>query len=462
MKGSIKRYCVCLDDAGKQLGTRCPDLTGKPKHGMFEYRDRLAATGKDREFRRRGFSTKKAAEEFRGRVYEMYALAKGDTQATARIGDLIFEKTKRGGELPAVDDVRRRLGLGRDLDRSQTVGEYLPQWLAGKRKLRDSVVRLYGGHIDHFLVPLLGHIPLDRLTAEHIADMLDWIEEWNSEIRTAHDEGRRPVLDKDVRKRSGIVDVATQRRIFATLRCALNAAWKTRRIDHNPCHFVEMPTEYREPARTWAPEQVAAFLDHCESTHDRLSVLFRLVLLHGLRRGEAVGARRSRFNHRTRDLVVARPLLQLGGKIVESRPKTRAGERPVVLDAGTADLVKREARERAKEKLAWGEAYEDNDLIFSREDGSPYPPDYVSRRFRELIAAAGLPRIKLHEGRHTAASLRLEAGVDIKVVSEGLGHSNTAITQNLYTHVRRVLHDQAAEAVVQLLPERPGRGAVAQ
>ncbi len=259
-----------------------------------------------------------------------------------------------------------------------------------------------------------------------------------------------------------MVDIATQRRIFATLRTALNTAWKTRRIDHNPCHFVEMPTEYREPARTWSPEQVAAFMDYCESVQDRLSVLFRLVLLHGLRRGEAVGARRSRFDHRKRDLMVARPLLQLGGKIVESRPKTRAGERPVVLDAGTADLVKRECRERAKEKLAWGAAYADNDLIFCWEDGTPYGPDYVSRRFRELTVAAGLPRIKLHEGRHTAASLRLEAGVDIKVVSEGLGHSNTNITQNLYTHVRRVLHDNAAEAVVQLLPERSRRGEAAQ
>jgi integrase len=85
-------------------------------------------------------------------------------------------------------------------------------------------------------------------------------------------------------------------------------------------------------------------------------------------------------------------------------------------------------------------------------------PDYVSRRFGALSEAAGLPRIALHAGRHTAATLELEAGVDIKVVSERMGHSTTAITQNLYQHVRRQVHDGAAEAVVWLLPDRRSAG----
>ena len=107
--------------------------------------------------------------------------------------------------------------------------------------------------------------------------------------------------------------------------------------------------------------------------------------------------------------------------------------------------------------MAWGEAYEDNDLIWCREDDSPYPPDWVSRHFVDLAERAGLPRIQLHAGRRTAASLALEAGVDIKVVSERMGRSTTTITQNLYQHVRRVVHDRAAEAVVQLLPERKSK-----
>jgi len=221
----------------------------------------------------------------------------------------------------------------------------------------------------------------------------------------------------------------------------------------NVALFVEMPGEHRDPRLVWSPEQVVRFLEF--TADDRLGTLYRLILLHGPRRGEAVGARRSAFNHAARELRVTRPILQLGGRLVESRPKTRAGERTLYLDAGTADLIKRESTARLRERLQWGEAYEDNDdLIWCREDGSAYSPDYVSRHFIEMSEKAGLSRIQLHAGRHTAASLALEAGVDIKVVSERMGHSTTTITQNLYQHVRRAVHDKAAEAVVQLLPER--------
>lgn len=452
MKGSIKRYCFCKDPAtGKELGARCPELAGT-KHGEWEYRDRHMTGSGLRPFRRRGFPTRKAASEFRADVYELMALARGDAQALARIGDLVFDKTRRGGQLPAVDDVRRRLGLGGDLDRSQLTSDWLRSWYAGKRKLRDSTANGYGQHLDNWLIPHLGHIPLDRLSPEHISDLFDLIEEWNSEIADAANAGRKPVLPGDVRKRARPTGVATQRRIYATLRNALNAARKARRIDFNPCDAVEMPPEYREPRLVWSPEQVATFLD--ASADDRLAVMYRLILLHGPRRGEAVGARRSAFNFDAKELRVLRPILQLGGKLVESRPKSHAGERVLCLDAETAELIRRDLRRQAKERLAWGEAYDDNDLIWCREDGSPYSPDYVSRHFVDLAETAGLPRIQLHAGRHTAATLYLEAGVDIRVVSERMGHSTTSITQNLYQHVRRVVHDRAAEAVVQLLPER--------
>jgi integrase len=90
--------------------------------------------------------------------------------------------------------------------------------------------------------------------------------------------------------------------------------------------------------------------------------------------------------------------------------------------------------------------------MFADQLGRPLHPDFVSRRFRELALEAGLPVITLHAGRHTAATLALEAGVDIKIVSEQLGHSTTRITQDLYQHVRLQLQVDSAEQVVALLP----------
>jgi integrase len=144
---------------------------------------------------------------------------------------------------------------------------------------------------------------------------------------------------------------------------------------------------------------------------------------------------------------------QIGGEVVLGRPKTKAGERPVSLDAGTVEALRAHRKRQLAQRLAWGNAYEDNDLVFAREDGSMEMPERVSRRFKQLAREAGLPPIKLHGGRHTAASLALEAGVAMKVVSDQLGHSTTAITSDLYTHVYKVVRDDAADRVAALLNE---------
>jgi integrase len=122
------------------------------------------------------------------------------------------------------------------------------------------------------------------------------------------------------------------------------------------------------------------------------------------------------------------------------------------------EALRAHRKRQAAERLAWGEAYHDEDLVFAREDGSMERPDRVSRHFKDLARAAGLPPIKLHGGRHTAASLALEAGVAIKfkTVSDQLGHATTGITADLYTHVSKVVRDDAAERVAALVPLRRG------
>ncbi len=128
------------------------------------------------------------------------------------------------------------------------------------------------------------------------------------------------------------------------------------------------------------------------------------------------------------------------------RPKTKAGLRQISLPAGIVMLLKAHQEAQRRERWALGEAYIDGDLIFWREDGSVLHPETVSRVFKTLAVAAGLPPIRLHDGRHTAASLALEACLDVKVVSAAMGHSNTQITRDLYQHVRVAVADEAAAA----------------
>ena len=149
-------------------------------------------------------------------------------------------------------------------------------------------------------------------------------------------------------------------------------------------------------------------------------------------------------------MTVDRPVLQLGGAVVEGKAKSKAGERRIWLDAATVALLRAHRRAQLAARLRASTAWLDNDLIFCRADGSPWPPDYVSRRFKALAAAAGVPVIKLHEGRHSAASLARDAGIDPKIRREQMGHTTAAMTDH-YTHVLAEAHLDAAERVARLV-----------
>jgi integrase len=149
-------------------------------------------------------------------------------------------------------------------------------------------------------------------------------------------------------------------------------------------------------------------------------------------------------------------LIQVGGRLTWGKPKSRAGERVVGLDKGTVAAGRAHRARRSRERLAAGEAWQDSGRLFTREDGAPLYPEQVTRTFKFLAKAAGLPVIRFHSTRHTAATLALEAGIGTKIVSEQLGHSTTRITEDLYQHVRVQVQIDAAETTVALLPDTKG------
>ena len=446
----------CKDPvSGKELGRTCPKLKGR-HHGTHGYDTRIPTTNGVKELRRFGFATQGDAADAASKVWELIKLGGADAPTQQRIGDLIFRATARGGQLPEVEDVRRRLGLRRDLDRSETFGEAWAAWLAGKRKARPSYARGLDQMGRHWLLPVLADVALDRLNGEHCAMIFERIEMLNEEITAAREEKRKPVLPGDLRKQPKFVGVATQHRIFAALRGFLNHAWKrVHKIAFNPVYAVELEPETRDKLLVWTPEQVVCFLDY--TRNHRLHFLWRLALLRGFRRGELCGMADDDMDLDTAAITVNVALLQVGGRLTWGKPKSKAGERVVGLDKGTVTAGKAHRKQRARERLAAGEAWEDSGRLFTREDGTPLYPEQVTRTFKNLAKAAGLPVIRFHSARHTAATLALEAGIGTKIVSETLGHSTTRITEDLYQHVRVQVQIDAAETVVALLPEAKPR-----
>jgi integrase len=457
-KWSTPKRCYCKDpDTGRELGRTCPKLTGR-HHGTYGYTTRVpVSTSKSgvRELRRFGFATKTEAGEAAGKVWDLVKLAGDDARTAKKIGDMIFEKSARGGELPAVDDVRRRLGLRRDPGAAPTFGEAWDAWLAGKRRARPSYLKWLTEIGRNWLVPVLGDMLLERVNGEGCALVFSRIDDFNEEIDHARESGRAPNLPEDIRKEQKHVGVSTQHGIYRALRAFLNFQWKkAHAIPFNPVYMVELEPETHVAPLTWAPEQVAQFLGHHQD--HRLIFLWRLALLRGLRRGELCGMADVDFDDEEGSITVNAALLEIGGKLVWGKPKSRAGERVIGLDEGTVEEGQAHRTRRKRERLAAGAVWTESGLMFTNELGEPLRPDQVSTLFKALAVEAGLPVIKFHAARHTAATLALEAGVDVKVVSDQLGHSTTTITRDTYQHVRRVQHRDAAEKVVALLAPKTG------
>jgi integrase len=268
------------------------------------------------------------------------------------------------------------------------------------------------------------------------------IDQFNAEIADAAAEQRQPVLAGDVSSAAKHVSIATQHRLMAALRAFLNYQWRrAHKLPFNPCFAVKLEPEVTPEAERWSAAEARTFI--AASAADPLGLMFRIILLRGERRGEAVGFRWSGADLDAGYLTVEKTVLELGGHVIDGKPKTRTSARKVWLDDETITLLREHRRTQLADRLRAGGAWQDNDLVLCRADGTPWPPDYVSRRFKQLALAAGLRPIKLHEGRHTAASLGHDAEVDPEIRRRTLGHADKAMTSH-YTHPEQAAYRAAA------------------
>ena len=395
----VTHSCSCRDADGRQLGSHCPKLKDR-KHGRYVARYSVVGADGKRRQPSVSASTKTEARKLRAEIVQ-------------------------------------RLEKGETVDRRMTVGEWLDLWVAGKaRSRRGNTVRSYQGHIDSYLKPNIGSVPLEALRDSHISAMIDKIVAENP----ARTVAKKPT-----------VGPTTLHRINATLRCALNAAIKARRISHNPASFVELTPATKSEVAPWDATETGRFLDAVAG--DQLGPLFDVMAMTGLRRGEALGLRWSDVDMAGALLVVRQQLVAVGHTVEFGEPKTKAGARTVDLDPGTVGtlLTVQLAQQAARD--AWGTAWRNtDDLVFVREDGSPWHPNRVTVRFRELVADTGLRPIRLHDLRHGAASLALAAGVDAATVSKRLGHSSIAITVDIYSHLLKGVGADAAARTAAMVP----------
>lgn len=350
--------------------------------------------------------------------------------------------TKREAEKALAELLRKIDGDEYVKPTTLTVGEYLNgTWLPSlddqvqARTKRPTTVAQYRTLAETHIIPNLGCIKLRSLNAVHL-DRL-----YGELLRSGR---RRP----SARQTTGL-STTTVRAVHVTISAALTHAVRKSILSRNVARLADPPSPAEHEQQVWTAHQTATFLETVQS--DRLFPLYLVAATCGLRRGELCGLRWESVDIDARKLTVASARVIAGTQVLESGPKTAKAKRNIAVAPPVVEALRSHKARQAAERLAWGPAWQDTKLVFTREDGTGYHPNYITTAFKRAARRAGLPVIPLHALRHGHATDLLRAGVDIRPAPRRLGHASVAITGDIYSHVVEELDREAADATAALL-----------
>jgi integrase len=307
-----------------------------------------------------------------------------------------------------------------------TLTTFLEEWLKGYvQAVRSKTYYQYVQIVRQHICPSLGDIKLKDLRPDQIQNL------YNKKI--AQGTSPRTVL-----------------LIHAVLHRGLNYALKWGLLGHNPAQAVTRPRFKRPEVKTLSDSQVRVLLSASKVT--RNEALFWLAVTTGMRQGEILGLKWSDLDWRTKRLQIQRQLQRLKNEgMTFSEPKSAAGKRSIMLSSTTVEKLRDHLDHQQQERQIAGPNWQENDLIFPSIIGTPLDHRNLFRDFKELLNNTGLPNIRFHDLRHTAATLMLLQGIHPKVVQERLGHSDISLTLNTYSHVLPSMQEEAAEKMDELL-----------
>jgi len=312
--------------------------------------------------------------------------------------------------------------------RTLTLGEYLSEWLQSHAELhcRPRTAEGYRFIINRYIHPALGRLSLNKLRPQHISNYCSNAVQQGLSNRTALHH-------------------------FRLLHKALKDGVKLGLIGVNPCDGVEPPKPVDKEMKTLLPDEISRFLSAAQKAPWPYYYLFYTMLFSGLRRSEALALTWANLDLDLCILSVTQTLHRLsGGRYVLQPPKTRRSRRQVDLPASLALLLHDYRSEVGTRRLLLAKPLADNDFVFARLDGTPLDPSSVTHIFGKVVRKAGL-KLRLHDLRHSYASLMLAAGVNVKVTSQSLGHANIGITLDTYSHLLPGAGKSAAERFDKLL-----------
>ena len=225
------------------------------------------------------------------------------------------------------------------------------------------------------------------------------------------------------------------------------AAWGW--VKRNVVKDAHPPYVPRKGRKVWSVTQLRTFLQ--QARPDRFFALWTLEVTSGMRRCELAGARVDGLDFEAGTLMLETTRVVVDGQVVQSDGKTEHAQRLVVLDPFTLALLRTHVEMLNQERAEFGPEYRDHGLLFCWEDGRPPHPDTITRRFGSLVRAAGLPRIRLQDVRHSYVTAGRDAKIDWKALSERIGHADVAFTMKQYVQTDLEVHRRVATTLAELI-----------
>ena len=320
----------------------------------------------------------------------------------------------------------------------QTLGDYLEHWLQDycQPNLAPHTVQSYSFFINQHISTAIGNIPLTELKPEHLQNL------YSEKLSSGRRDGTGGLGNRSVRY------------IHTTLHKALKHAVRMGMILRNPADAVESPKVKSHEMRVMSESDLHMFLEYARSTS--YYTLFYTALFTAMRRSELLALRWSDIDLRICQISVSRTLHQLHNRnIIITQTKTDKSRRLIALSPSTTLVLRDHRHHQEVLRQTIGIPLTNDDLVFCQYDGKPLLPDSVSHAWHRLAYRTGLKGIRLHDARHTHASLMLKQGIHPKIVQERLGHASIRTTLDTYSHVAPGLQQAAAKRFDDiLLPDK--------
>lgn len=321
-----------------------------------------------------------------------------------------------------------------NINSKQTLNEYLDVWLEtiAKPRLHPRTFVDYQELMRLHVRDSLGKVKLSDLKAIHIQKLY-------GELQTVKDLAPRRI-----------------RYVNAVLSSALKKAVELDILTRNVANLVQLPKQVRKEMDVLTENECSLFLSALDG--ENLETLFSFALATGMRPQEYLGLKWKDIDLEKNTATVRRALIRMAkGEWYFGEPKTKGSYRTIPLPPTLVSELRSHRKNQLEARMKLGAAWEDNDLVFPSEIGTPLTHSNLTRVFKRVLKRASIrTSLRLYDLRHTQATLLLKAGVHAKIVSERLGHSTTALTLDVYSHVLPSMQAEAADHLEEMLYRKNG------